>query len=125
MDEPFKDNLVEDFNYDYDYPDTNNGEKSLTKWHDLDIILRKILCGGVLSTMSILGIIGNIMSIIVFTRPKMNSSSDTILLGKNFGLDSVQEFLFKLDMLETMSQHDGVRITKKKRYTQNSFKIHF
>ena len=47
MDEPFKDNLVEDFNYDYDYPDTNNGEKSLTKWHELDIILRKILCGGV------------------------------------------------------------------------------
>ena len=84
MDEPFKDNLVEDFNYDYDYPDSNNGEKSLTKWHELDIILRKILCGGVLSTMSILGIIGNIMSIIVFTRPKMNSSSDTILLGKNF-----------------------------------------
>ena len=101
MDEPFKDNLVEDFNYDYDYPDTNNGEE-ITKWHELDIILRKILCGGVLSTMSILGIIGNIMSIIVFTRPKMNSSSDTILLGKNFGLESVQEFLFKLDMLETM-----------------------
>ena len=100
MDEPFKDNLVED--YDYDYPDTNNGEKSLTKWHELDIILRKILCGGVLSTMSIFGIIGNIMSIIVFTRPKMNSSSDTILLGKNYGLESVQEFLFKSDMLETM-----------------------
>ena len=85
MDEPFKDNLVEDFNYDYDYPDTNNGEKSLTKWQELDIILRKMLCGGILSTMSILGIIGNIMSIVVFTRPKMNSSSDTILLGKNFG----------------------------------------
>ena len=97
MDEPFKDNLVEDFNYDYDYPDTNNGEKSLTKWQELDIILRKILCGGVLSTMSILGIIGNIMSIIVFTRPKMNSSSDTILLGKNFGLESVQEVLFKFE----------------------------
>ena len=103
MDEPFKDNLVEDFNYDYDYPDTNNGEKSLTKWQELDIILRKILCGGVLSTMSMLGIIGNIMSIIVFTRPKMNSSSDTILLGKNFGLESVQEFLFKLLILEIIS----------------------
>ena len=89
--------MVEDFNYDYDYPDTNNGEKSLTKWHELDIILRKILCGGVLSTMSMLGIIGNIMSIIVFTRPKMNSSSDTILLGKNFGLESVQEVLFKFE----------------------------
>ena len=50
---------------------------------DVDRLLRKILCGGLLSTLGILGVIGNIMAIIVFTRPNMNSAGDRILLGKN------------------------------------------
>ena len=40
---------------------------------------------GLLNTILVafFGIIGNIMSVIVFSRPRMNSSSDAILLGKN------------------------------------------
>ena len=51
--------------------------------NETDNISRKILCGGAQSFVAFLGIIGNIMSIIVFSRPRMNSSSDMILLGKN------------------------------------------
>jgi len=40
---------------------------------------KRIMCGVFLSTFSILGIIGNILSIIVFTRPSMRTDSNLIL----------------------------------------------
>ena len=42
------------------------------------------MCGVFLSAFSILGIIGNILSIIVFTRPSMRTDSNLILSGKTF-----------------------------------------
>ena len=51
--------------------------------NETENITRKILCGGAQSFVAFFGIIGNIMSVIVFSRPRMNSSSDAILLGKN------------------------------------------
>ena len=45
---------------------------------------KRIMCGVFLSTFSILGIIGNILSIIVFTRPSMRTDSNLILSGKTF-----------------------------------------
>ena len=45
---------------------------------------KRIICGVFLSTFSILGIIGNILSIIVFTRPSMRTDSNFILSGKTF-----------------------------------------
>ena len=70
---------------------------------DVDRLLRKILCGGLLSTLGILGVIGNIMAIIVFTRPNMNSAGDRILLGKNkfnnIGLLSSSHSRRNLDMI--------------------------
>ena len=44
----------------------------------------RVMCGVFLSTFSILGIIGNILSIIVFTRPSMRTDSNLILSGKTF-----------------------------------------
>ena len=44
----------------------------------------RVMCGVFLSTFSILGIIGNILSIIVFTRPSMRTDSNLILSGKIF-----------------------------------------
>ena len=80
---PGHDKVIEDFDYNYDYLYSDTGsEQDSTNWHEIDMISKKTLCGGILSSLSILGIIGNILSIIVFTRPKMNSSSDKILLGK-------------------------------------------
>ena len=54
--------------------------------NDTENISRKLLCGGAQSFVAFFGIIGNIMSVIVFSRPRMNSSSDAILLGTNLGL---------------------------------------
>ena len=44
----------------------------------------RVMCGVFLSTFSILGIIGNVLSIIVFTRPSMRTDSNLILSGKTF-----------------------------------------
>ena len=43
---------------------------------------RRVVCGVFLSTFGILGIIGNILSIIVFTRPSMRTGSYLIFCGK-------------------------------------------
>ena len=43
---------------------------------------RRVLCGVLLSTFGILGIIGNMLSIIVFTRPSMKSGVSLIFCGK-------------------------------------------
>ena len=51
--------------------------------NETENISRKIFCGGAQSLVAFLGIIGNIMSIIVFSQPRMNSSSDIILLGRS------------------------------------------
>ena len=45
---------------------------------------RRILCGVLLSTFGVLGIIGNIIVIIVFTRPSMRSATNMIFCGKYF-----------------------------------------
>jgi hypothetical protein len=39
----------------------------------------KVICGVLLSTFGILGIVGNILSIIVFTRPSMKKSGNSII----------------------------------------------
>ena len=39
----------------------------------------KVICGVFLSTFGILGIVGNILSIIVFTRPSMKKSGNSII----------------------------------------------
>ena len=43
---------------------------------------RRVLCGVFLSTFGVLGIIGNIIVIIVFTRPSMRSATNMIFCGK-------------------------------------------
>ena len=43
---------------------------------------RRVLCGVLLSTFGILGIIGNMLSIIVFTRPSMRSGVSLIFCGE-------------------------------------------
>ena len=45
---------------------------------------RRVLCGVFLSTFGVLGIIGNIIVIIVFTRPSMRSATNMIFCGKHF-----------------------------------------
>ena len=45
-------------------------------------MLNKLLAGVFLNTFGILGILGNILSIIVFTRPPMKSDTNLILCGK-------------------------------------------
>ena len=43
-----------------------------------------VMYGPVLVTIGVLGVIGNILSLVVFTRPTMNKSAiNTILIGKN------------------------------------------
>ena len=45
---------------------------------------KRIMLGVFLCTFSILGIICNILSIIVFTRPSMRTDSNLILSGETF-----------------------------------------
>ena len=44
----------------------------------------KVICGVLLSTFGILGIVGNILSIIVFTRPSMKKSGNSIIFCGTF-----------------------------------------
>ena len=61
----------------------NTDDEFQQRGNETENVSRKILCGGAQSFVAFFGIIGNIMSVIVFSRPRMNSSSDAILLGKN------------------------------------------
>ena len=47
-------------------------------------IARKVLCGTILTSLGILGFIGNILSIIVFTRRSMKSNIDLVFCGMLF-----------------------------------------
>ena len=61
----------------------NTDEYLTQRGNETENSSRKILCGGAQGSVAFLGIIGNIISIVIFSRPKMNSSSDKILLGKD------------------------------------------
>ena len=55
------------------------------EFHNISVTqkeIERIFCGEVLCTLAIFGIIGNVLSIVVFTRSNMNSPCDLILLGK-------------------------------------------
>ena len=55
-----------DFNYDYE--------------EDNDVQVGQILCGGFLTTMAIFGIIGNLLSIVVFTRMRKKKVGQNVYL---------------------------------------------
>ena len=57
-----------DYDYDYDNEEDNA------------VQVGQILCGGFLSTMAIFGIIGNLLSIVVFTRMRKKKVGQNVYL---------------------------------------------
>ena len=58
---------------------------------------------------------------VVFMESSLASLSTTVQQASKFPI----LLYLTWNLVSTISQHDGVRTTMKKRYTQNSFKIHF
>ena len=72
----------EDYEYYGDFiVDDDPNYDSIVESDGADDTGRRVLCGVLLSTFGILGIIGNILSIIVFTRSSMNQakSGDSLI----------------------------------------------
>ena len=79
-----KDEIVAQIRSDFDIVDSILKELDDSEENDETgkEIGRRVLCGALLSTFGIFGIIGNIFSIIVFTRPSMRTGCYLIFSGK-------------------------------------------